>query len=193
MKDNIIIELRKYLKENLSNERYMHSIRVYEKALELSLLYDVDSEKVAIASLAHDMTKENNEGEKQIIEKYFSNNEDLLKSPKAWHGYTGSIMLKEKFNIDDEQILNAVKYHTLGHVNMDNVAKVVFIADFLDPQRENLNLPFYNSLINDKKLPLDEVLFEVIKDNVAYLKSKDIFIPKQTLDLLDELENKFGN
>ncbi len=192
MNDNIIKTLKKYLKNNLSHKRYEHTLSVYETAIKLANFYNVNSNKVKVAALGHDITKEVNFKEQEDIILKFYKGEEIIKVPPAWHSYTGVITLKDKFNINDIQILNAVKYHTLGHKDMDEIAKIIYVADFIEPTRKLLNLKYYQDLVYKQNYELDKVVYIILNDNLNYLKSQNNFIPKQSLEILHLLKSKYS-
>lgn len=180
------MKIKRYLRNNLSKNRYKHTLSVNKTAKMLARKYKVNVKKVSYASLLHDMSKEMNLYEQEkIINNYFKN-EDVVKIKSAWHSYTASILSKDIFNIKDESILNAIKYHTLAHPNMDNVAKIVYIADFIEPLRNNIDTEFYFNLIPN--FTLDELCLKITVDNINYLKKNNKFIPKQTLDFISKLK-----
>ncbi|MFV0287941.1 MAG: bis(5'-nucleosyl)-tetraphosphatase (symmetrical) YqeK, partial [Mycoplasmatales bacterium] len=147
MNANLEQVLQTYLQQNLSTKRYNHVLSVVATAIKLGEIYQEDLQKLKIAALGHDITKEMKDLEAAtLINKYFAN-EEVKNIKPAWHSYTGTIILREQFKITDRQILNAVKYHTLGHKDMDNIAKIIYIADFIEPTRTTPNLAYYQNLV----------------------------------------------
>ncbi len=180
------MKIKKNLKKNLSKKRYKHTLSVAKTSKKLAKNYNVDIKKCYIAALLHDYTKEYNLKDQELIINTHFKNEEVYNIKPAWHSYTASIEVNKIFNINDEDILNAIKYHTLGHKDMNNISKIVFIADYIEPTRKHINKKYYNSLI--KKISLDELLYIVLKENVDFLISNNKYIPKQTLDLLNNLK-----
>lgn len=183
---NLKEKLETDLKKELSEKRYRHTLSVYEMATELSKVYKVDTYKCQIGALAHDITKENMNKNLEIMNKYYKH-EEVMQIKPAWHGYVASIVLKEEYNIEDKEILNAVKYHTLGHENMGDVEKVVYIADFIEPTRKKNNVEYFHNLIG--KISLNELMLEVVEYNIKYLKNKELLIPNQTKELYRKLKS----
>lgn len=131
---NSIDEIKNYLKENLSSERYFHTLGVMEEAIELAKRYNADIKKAEIAGLLHDnakcMTKED-------LRKFISENlpdldKNELKNYKTLHAPVGAYFAKEKFKISDPEIISAIRWHTLGRVNMTLLEKIVFLADKIE-------------------------------------------------------------
>ncbi len=182
------MKIKKILKENLSTNRYNHIISVANTSKNLANIYNINIEKSYTAALLHDFTKEYPlDKQKDIMDKYFKDTEAYNIIP-AWHSYTASIVVKEDFDIHDEDILNAIKYHTLGNKNMNDIAKIVFISDYIEPLRKYIDTKYYDSLIG--KITLDELLLDVLTKKITYLKNKNNYIPKQTLELEEELKKR---
>ncbi|GAB2483304.1 bis(5'-nucleosyl)-tetraphosphatase (symmetrical) YqeK [Alkalibacterium psychrotolerans] len=129
-------ELAEVMELTLSRRRYKHVMRVEKTALHLAELYDVDKEKVSISAIAHDYAKERSDEE--MMDLIISENQDLEMlqfGSNIWHGPIGAVLLKNEFNITDDDILEAVKYHTIGAPKMSKVAQIIYVADFIEPNR----------------------------------------------------------
>lgn len=129
-------ELAKVMEKAVSKRRYKHVMRVEKTALELAEKYGVDKEKVSIAAIAHDYAKERSDEE--MMDLIISENQDLEMlqfGSNVWHGPIGAVLLKNEYNISDDEILEAVKCHTIGAPKMSKVAQVIYIADFIEPKR----------------------------------------------------------
>ena len=100
--------------------------------------------------------------------KYYP--EYLYESEYLHHQYVGEYLAKKKFYIRDEEILEAIKNHTTGNENMNKLAKLLFVSDKIEPKRGFNSAPLINACINN----LDEGFIAVLKDNINYLKFKDI-------------------
>ena len=118
----------------LSPKRFNHSVNVADLAEDLAKHYGLDSEKAKIAGLLHDICKEMpiEENEKLVSES----DKSRICSPKILHGFSGSEYIKSKLGITDKEILNAVKYHTVGRKNMTNFEKIISISDYTSPERK---------------------------------------------------------
>jgi predicted HD superfamily hydrolase involved in NAD metabolism len=127
-----------YLKENLMEKRYIHTLGVAETAKKLAKLNGVSEEKAEIAGLAHDVAKNLSiEKMKNIIEQ---NGIILSKieenNPSLWHSIIAHIEAKDKLKIEDEEILDAIRWHTTGKENMSTLTKIIYIADMIEPGRK---------------------------------------------------------
>lgn len=131
-------ELISLVRSKLSIKRFEHVLRVEQTALDLSKQHqNVDLEKVSIAALVHDYAKErsNDDFINKIKEKHLD--QDLLNWNNAiWHGVVGPEFIKDELRIYDEEVLDAVRYHTTGNAYMTTLAKLIYMADYLEPHRD---------------------------------------------------------
>lgn len=164
--ENNLEKIKDDLKNTLSQFRYEHSIRVAETARSLAEHYNIDAEKAYIAGVVHDIAKEfSNEENKKWIQKYNLPKELLdPKYKEIIHADIGAVVVKELYGFDNE-ICNAVKYHTIGNISMSLFDKIIFIADLIgrkisNPKIEeirrlayqNIDLAVKKSLINQKEI-----------------------------------------
>ncbi len=132
-----IDEIIKYLKKNLSEKRFNHTMGVAETAQSLAEMWGADSSLAFLAGLVHDCAKE--ETYDSTVEKLTQNgytmNGDETEFPMLLHAPMGEIIAKEKFGIENIDVLNAVKYHTVGRPDMTLLEKIIYVADFIEPAR----------------------------------------------------------
>ena len=137
-------EMITYLKEHLSKKRFQHCLRVAKLSENLAEHYGENKEKAYFAGLCHDIAKEYDiETCQMYIEKaHIERDPCIVKMPNLAHGEIGAYVLKTQFNIDDEAILDAIRWHTYGHANMSELSKIVYLADVAEPKRnfENIEL-----------------------------------------------------
>lgn len=122
--------IEKLAKETLSEKRYIHTLAVAKLAKELALKYGEDVERVEMAALLHDMTKEipMKEQRKSLKVSNPSVDYDQL-ADNCIHSITGYYYAKDELKIEDEEIINAILYHTTGRAGMTLLEKIIFVAD----------------------------------------------------------------
>lgn len=132
-----IDEVEKYLQDVLPKNRYEHTIRVGILAEELAKSYGLDPEKAYLTGILHDVGKKR---EAELLEKYDISSivpdEDLDKYFPILHSPLGAFEAKEKFAIDDKEMLDAICYHTTGRSNMSTLEKIIYVADSCEPCRQ---------------------------------------------------------
>lgn len=125
------------LRQRLSAYRFNHSLCVAKSAVALAEKYSADPEKALVAGLLHDITKEAERKEHfELFSQAGINLTELEKAnPKLWHAISGSVYIRLKLGIEDEEILDAVRYHTTARADMTLLDKVIYIADFISEDR----------------------------------------------------------
>lgn len=175
-REEIIEEVR----TRLSEERFEHVLRVELTALELAEKYAVDLEKSSIAALLHDVAKE--EPDSEMRDLVISENLDLSLlqfGSQIWHAPVGAVQARRDFEITDEEILNAITYHTVGAPEMTDVEKVVFVADYVEPGRDFTGAKKARKLAEES---LDKVIQLKIKDTIIELIERKRKIYPKAID-----------
>lgn len=132
-----IKQIEKTLKEMLPERRLKHSLNVSKCALKLSEIYKCDKEKAEIAGLVHDCAKYFTDEQIEDSIKRFNVELDPLEvnNIALSHSVIGSYVAVDIFNIKDEEIINAIKYHTTGKENMSLLEKIIYMADLIEEGR----------------------------------------------------------
>ncbi len=125
------------IKNRMGERRYIHSVNVAKSAVLLAQKYNEDAEKAELAGILHDSCKEIDKSEMlQIITDGGIILDDTEKTtPKLWHAIAGSVYARDVLGIDDEDVFNAIRYHTTGRANMSMLEKIIFTADFIGEER----------------------------------------------------------
>lgn len=178
-----------WLKDNLSDERYRHSLSTAETAEKLAKEYNLDIEKAKLAGLLHDCAKEY--PHTKMLEIIKDNNldvsEDELKSKKVLHAPVSAYVAKTLFNVEDKEILDAIRFHTIGKIGMSDFEKIIFLADKIEP--ETRIEPYFEELRKElaKTKSLDKTLLLCSKMTIKSLLDRDLGINFQTIDLYNYL------
>ncbi len=159
------------IKGLLSEKRFNHSVGVMRLAESLAAHYGIDSEKAALAGILHDCAKE---FDSEKMRRYFDmgNVTDRLitTSPKLWHGIAGAYYAKEKYGIDDE-IFDAIYYHTLSRMNMPMLTKIIYLSDNIEETRD-AKLPWARGIREKAYTDIDGALVDTINHTLKYIIEK---------------------
>lgn len=179
-------EYKKIIKERMGKKRCVHSLNVAKAAQQLAIQYGADVEKAKIAGILHDITKEMPYDEQlQIIESNGIILDKVQKfSPKTWHAISGSVLIEKELGINDEDILNAVRFHTSGRANMSLLEKVIFVADFIGEERDYKGVDVMRS---KAKKSLEDAMLYGVSFTIKDLSEKQCAIDMNTLALYNEL------
>jgi predicted HD superfamily hydrolase involved in NAD metabolism len=163
-------KLRSAMKKVQNAERYEHTLGVAYTAAALAVLNNVDPKKALIAGMLHDCAKCIPAQEKIALCKGYGIRMTPLekRNPFLLHAKLGARLAKEKYDQNDEDILNAIENHTTGRPNMSVLEKIIFIADYIEPNRNkapNL-LQIRKMAYND----IDQALVMILKDTLDYLE-----------------------
>lgn len=173
-------EIKERLEQNLDPNRYEHTIAVMYTAANLAMLYDYSLEKAMLAGLLHDCAKciSNIDKIKICAEHNISISEVEQQNPSLLHAKAGAIIAKEEYHIIDSEILHAISIHTTGEPNMNILDKIIFIADYIEPNRSMApNLAYIRKLAYQD---INACLKKILEDTLAYLKQKNGIIDSKT-------------
>ncbi|MEG0772364.1 bis(5'-nucleosyl)-tetraphosphatase (symmetrical) YqeK [Clostridium sp.] len=174
-------QIKKYIKEQLNEPRFIHSIGVMETSEKLAIFYGADPYKARIAGLCHDCAKNLTRGEliHMAEEKEGKLPEIYLHAPQLLHGLVGSYISKNIFEIYDEDILNSIRYHTTGRKDMSLLEKIIYISDYIEPSR---NFRGVNELRKLTYIDLDKVLLKSFDDTINYTVSRGSLLHIDTIE-----------
>jgi predicted HD superfamily hydrolase involved in NAD metabolism len=179
-------KIKKYLKKHLTKERYNHTMGVAYTAVSMAMRYnpDINSDefikRAEVAGLLHDCAKcMDNDKKLNICDKNnikYSRFE--AENPYLLHGRVGAFIAKTKFGIEDEEILDAIEWHTTGRPDMSLLEKIVFIADYIEPGRKPV--PELDEIRQLAFIDIDKTMEKILKNTLNYLNSKGAAIDKMT-------------
>ena len=163
--------MREKVRNSQKDSRFIHTLGVVDTAVQLARRYQEDVKKTEIAALLHDCAKEIYPG--------------LQHAPK------GAELAKTEYGIEDDEILDAIRWHTTGRPEMTKLDKIIYIADYIEPNRNQA--PNLDEIRHLAMVDLDECLYTILKATLTYLEAnKDAIDPmtKQTYLYYKKLLNK---
>lgn len=179
----VTYNLTKYEKEirgRIGEKRFLHTLRVRDTALELAKIYEVDQEKAEVAGFLHDCAKIRDHDEliKAAKEAGLLLTKEMIKAPQIIHSYLGAIYARDLYGIEDEDILNAITYHTTGRANMSDLEKIIFLADYIEPMRNFDGVERARQLA---KNDLDTAMYFALNNTLKFLVDHDTYIVPTTV------------
>ncbi len=178
---NDVTNLQKEMRNELKNGRYIHTLGVANIAYSLAIKWNYPALNAMVAGMLHDCAKCLTD-EKRISICKKNNipiNEAEAKSPQLLHAKVGAYLCKEKYKIDDQQIIHAIEVHTTGCPNMSLLDKIIYIADYIEPGRDKQ--PRLSILRKVAFEDLDRCLYMILEDSVEYLLDDGACIDDMTL------------
>ncbi|KXT29318.1 HD domain protein [Candidatus Phytoplasma oryzae] len=169
--------------------RLNHILGVYAQSIELASFYKIDIQKIKIASLFHDYTKNDS------LEFHLSLiNEKIIKkykeTPFVYHAFSAAVILQKQFFIKDKLILNAICNHVWGHKNMNLLDKILLVSDKTEINR---TYPQVNYLRKLSFQNIDLTIYEILKLNLLYYSKKGFIVHSnflETLNFFKKIKNK---
>jgi len=179
-----------WLKGNLDEERLLHSLGCAQEAASLADKYGLDSKKAYIAGLLHDCAKCLSKEKLQEIAKNLKLEDGEFENIKVLHAPVSAYLAKEEFGIQDEEILSAIRWHTLGKSEMSVFEKIIFLADKIEPNTRDLD---YRDrilmLLQDSENGINRALLVCYKETIKSLLARNLKICKSTIDLYNDMLN----
>ena len=168
--------LREEMSKILKPSRYEHTIGVAYTAANLAMRYQVSIEDAYIAGLLHDNAKYVAKEELLCIceENHLPISEIERKNVYLLHSKAGAIKARDLYGIEKEDILNAITYHTTGRPGMSTLEKIIFVADYIEPNRRII--PNLDKVRKEAYLDLDRTVAWILSNTISYLletKSKE--------------------
>lgn len=161
----------KIVKEQLTEHRYLHTIGVMETAVELAKQYGADEKKAELAAIFHDYAKFRPKAEMKAIIIAEGYPEDLLQySAELWHAPVGAYLVQKEAGITDQEIVEAIRYHTSGRPGMSLLDKIIYLADYIEPGR---NFPGVDEVRAMAKDNLDKALIKAVQNTILFLMKKN--------------------
>lgn len=181
-------EVLSVLKKNMSLKRLTHTLGTAQMARRLAVHYNVDPVKAEFAGLCHDFAKEiDRESMLAHINHYGIYFDPVFKvNPNIAHGEVGAELIKDQFNIHDEMILDAIRWHTYGFKKMSTLSKIVYVADLIE---EGRRFECVEILRNLAFKSLDQTVLAYNNMNQKYLEN-GIGIHRNTLEMIEEIINE---
>ena len=169
-----------FLEQHLSKKRFQHSCNVARAAKQLAQRYGADQEKAYFAGLLHDICKEQpfEEQRELMLAGDFAPDEAELHSRKLWHGIAGAYFIQTEFDVTDRDILNAVRFHTVGREGMSLLEEIIYIADMISDERD------YKGVTKMRKLAFEDLqaaMLTALTDAIGSVLKKGGMIPQYTI------------
>lgn len=175
---------------NLTKGRFEHTLRVKDTAIQLAEQYGAPIDLVTIAALFHDYAKDMDKNELRRLIISYALPDDLLEyHHELWHGPVAAKIVEDQLQITNEDVLNAIYYHTTGRANMSLVETIIFVADYIEPKR---SFPGVEDVRKEAKQDLHNAARRALKNTIHHLLDKDATIHPNTFSAYNHLTKTIG-
>lgn len=184
-------KIKEKLQSALSVERYIHTLGVAEEAKKLAAIYGDEElvKKAEYAGLLHDCAKDYPKDMKlRFCKEYHVPIDDIMKKQvDLTHPFLGAEVAKREYGVKDDEILEAIKWHTTGKKDMSVLEKIIFIADYIEPNRES-----FDGLDKARELAykdLDEAMAYILESTIEYVKERGRALHPYSVEALEYYKN----
>ena len=183
-----ITHIKKFMEQKLSPQRFKHSVGVAETAVKLAKIHQENAQHAEIAGLLHDCAKDLKNEELLLKAEKF----DIMISniwriePQLLHGPVGAHLALKYYPELNNDILNAIYYHTTGRENMSNLEKIIYVADIIEPSRDYPAVDYLRSLVGQ---PLNILTVKVMDNVLKFLLNKNLIIDTHTIKARNQIYN----
>lgn len=183
-------EVLDWLKQNLTEKRYKHSIGTAEYAKDLAKKFGLNEQKAYIAGLLHDCAKcFDDDKTLNILNKCSDITDDERSSYKTWHAPASYYVAKNTFGVEDEEILSSIRWHTIGKINMTTFEKIIFLADKAEvlTRKDEFAQPIRDAIYKENNL--DKAMLICYKQTIKSLIDRDFKIGANTVEIYNFLQD----
>ena len=182
-----VLEIRKSLKKKLDPFRFEHTMGVAYTCQALAMRYEYDLHKAELAGLLHDCAKrfDNETMLSKCQKREIPMSDGELRDPSLLHAKLGAWYAKEKYGVEDQDILTAIECHTTGKKDMTLLDKILYVADYIEPGRYKASeLPEMRKLAF---IDLDLACLSIMESILKYLESTNCPIDTTTIDACEDM------
>jgi predicted HD superfamily hydrolase involved in NAD metabolism len=173
------------IKHHLPEKRFIHTLGVLETAILLAEKYGANRKKAELAAIFHDYAKYRPVTEmRSIVSEQKMSHTLLTYGRELLHAPVGAYLVKKEVGIEDEEVLDGIRFHTTGRANMTLLEKIIYLADYIEPNRSFIGVEEVRLLA---KNDLDEALLTAISNTIQFLVKKQQPVFPDTLAAYNHL------
>lgn len=181
-------DIRAVLSERIKRKRLSHTMLTALEAVKLAHRYGADTKKARLAAILHDCVKLPN---KELVEFCDANGYEISdyerENPYLIHSRLGARLAQEEYGVDDEEILQAIRHHTLGRVGMSLMDKIIYVADKIEPSRHYEGLDDVRRVAYEN---LNRAMLLVMQHSAEYTVSSGRKINPSTAAVMEYLKGE---
>lgn len=186
MRTDYMLKAKKFMDEHLGDHRRAHIQGVIDTAEELALIYGADVSKAHDAAFLHDIAKYMDVDESDEEIRKFGLGDEFLGNVNLAHGRIAGAWAREYYGIEDEDVLNAITYHTSSRRGSSLLEKIVFVADTVEPGRTYEGA---RELLDQSKTDLRGVYEFIVRWMMDDLRKKGKEPGRDTIDAYKEIND----
>ena len=180
-------DIREYIQRNYSEKRKEHTLRVEAIAVKLGQAFGGDINKIRTAALFHDLCRGMEINKLNQYVQDFGLANKYLDNPNLAHAKIGAIFMTKDFGINDQDIINAVSYHTTGRKGMSLLEKIIYLADAIEPGRD---YPGVDELREIAFKDLNQAILVSLEQSISFVKEKGYDLENDTIEARNDIFEK---
>ncbi len=191
--EKLFENLKEYVSKRVSAKRWDHIQKVADEAVKLCKMHGGDIKKAKIAGIFHDAAKEISLEESNELVKKYGLGDKYIDNKNLAHGKIASKLIQSEFGIKDEDIINAISYHTTGRAGMSKLEEIIFVADAIEPNRhydgvDEIRKITYKDLDRGCYVTVVGTIESLYKRNILPIDDDTLEAEKYFKELLDKKE-----
>ncbi|HEU4847013.1 MAG TPA: bis(5'-nucleosyl)-tetraphosphatase (symmetrical) YqeK, partial [Rubrobacteraceae bacterium] len=175
-------------RKRLSDKRYGHTVRVSDTAEGLAQIHSLDPNRTRLAALLHDAARETEpEDYLRLADEWgLAVGELERKSPKLLHGPVAAELARRELGVEDEEVLEAIRVHTVGAAGIGALALALYVADKIEPARDYPSVGRIRDLARED---LYEAAAESLRRAIGHNEGRGKPIHPASREMLEWLEH----
>ena len=190
MDKELVKKLDDYIKIRLNEKRYRHTMGVVETSAKLAERYGADADKAYIAALFHDACKNLDIDEMNSLVEKYGIGEVYIDKPQLAHSKLAAAIIQDQFGVDDDDIINAISYHTTGRAEMSLLEKIIYVSDAIEPNRSYPDVEKrYRLAFED----IDRAGFEITDNAIRLVTEAGMYLDPDSISARDWFQSILEN
>lgn len=182
-------DLKNLLSQMLPTKRYLHTIGVAETNIKLAKKFKLDEKAAEYIGLFHDAYRYT--GDEESLEICENHNIDIddyeREKPMLLHGAIAAIRFPEVVGEEPSSWFKALRYHTLSHKTMGKLGAILFVSDYIEPNRGHLTNEEKEEIFNLSSI--EEMVKNILYREIEYSKETGREFASTSADTLNFLES----
>ena len=184
-------ELLNAIRTRMPEKRYVHTLGVMETAIRLAKVYEVSEKDAELAAILHDVVKfADRDWMKQVIVDQQMDPTLLKFHHELWHAPVGAYVAHQEFGVINQDVLNAICYHTTGRAHMGKLEKIIYCADMIEPNRQ---FPGVDELRQQDEQGLEALIKLCVKRSLQFLMQKNQPVYPDSIHCYNDLVTRKEN
>ena len=193
--NEFILSLEQKLQQVLTPKRYLHTLGVAYLSSSLAMCHGISHRDALVAGLLHDCAKNYPEQEllEYCLQLQLPLSEHEKRIPELLHAVYGAYLAKEEYGISQEDILLAVRNHTLGRPDMTPLEQIVYLADYFEPERTQPTSPNLDEIRRIAFQNLDIATRLVAENSIRYFETTGKDTDPMVYQVFEYYKNKISD